>query len=138
MNSILKCESIFQNENLIESIKLIRAINGLVRCGQIGSLFTSWDPVRVRPTKVHPIERIKIRPNHHAIQRTKTVSSGSACGYLPTQVYQKLDQYSLQHDLGFHWLLWKNTTLTFRYLNNITHNENTADMGLGLSVDARF
>ena len=59
-------------------------------------------------------------------------------GYLPKQPYQKLDRPSLQHDLGFHWTLWGQTVLTFRYLNNITHNENTADMGLGLSLDTRF
>jgi hypothetical protein len=59
-------------------------------------------------------------------------------GYLPTQPYQKLDRPSLQHDLGFHWPLGKKSTVTFRYLNNITHNENTADMGLGLSLDTRF
>jgi len=56
-------------------------------------------------------------------------------GYLRPQVYQKLDRPSLQHDLGFHWQLGRRTVFTFRYLNNITHNENTADMGfvLGLS-----
>jgi len=59
-------------------------------------------------------------------------------GYLPKQPYQKLDRPSLQHDLGFHWPLRKDLVLTFRYLNNLTHNENTADMGLGLSLDARF
>jgi len=59
-------------------------------------------------------------------------------GYLQPQLYQKLDRGSLQHDLGFHWPVWKNATLTFRYLNNITHNENTADMGLGLSLTAAF
>jgi hypothetical protein len=33
------------------------------------------------------------------------------------------------------WQLGRRTVFTFRYLNNITHNENTADMGfvLGLS-----
>ncbi len=58
--------------------------------------------------------------------------------YLHPQPYQKLDRPSLQHDVGFHWPLRRDLALTFRYLNNITHNENTADMGLGLSLDARF
>jgi hypothetical protein len=59
-------------------------------------------------------------------------------GFLPEQPYQKLDRPSLQHDLGFHWQFRKSTVLTFRYLNNITHNENTADMGFGLSLTTRF
>jgi len=59
-------------------------------------------------------------------------------GYLPEQPYQKLDRISLQHDLGFHWPFTRNTTFTFRYLNNITHNENTADMGFGVSLTMAF
>lgn len=59
-------------------------------------------------------------------------------GNLPQQLYQKLDRPSLQHDLGFHWQFQKDTVLTFRYLNNISHNANTADMGLGLSLTTRF
>lgn len=59
-------------------------------------------------------------------------------GYLPPQPSQKLDRPSLQHDLGFHWQFRKDAVLTFRYLNNITHNENTADMGLGLSLTASY
>lgn len=59
-------------------------------------------------------------------------------GYLQKQPYQKLDRPSLQHDIGFHWPFGDRVTFTFRYLNNITHSENTADMGLGLSLDARF
>ncbi len=59
-------------------------------------------------------------------------------GYLPRQPSQKLDRPSLQHDLGFHWQLRREATLTFRYLNNITHNENTADMGIGLILTASF
>jgi hypothetical protein len=55
-------------------------------------------------------------------------------GYLPAQPSQKLDRWSLQHDIGVHWQLAPRTTLTFRYLNNITHNENTADMGLGVCL----
>jgi hypothetical protein len=59
-------------------------------------------------------------------------------GYLPKQPYQKLDRPSLQHDLGFHWQIKKDMVFTFRYLNNITHNENTADMGFGASLTATF
>ena len=59
-------------------------------------------------------------------------------GYLRPQPSQKLDRPSLQHDLGIHWQLRRDTTLTCRYLNNITHNENTADMGLGLILTAAF
>jgi len=59
-------------------------------------------------------------------------------GYLPRQPYQKLDRPSLQHDLGFHWQFRRNAAFTFRYLNNLTHNENTADMGLGVSLTAKF
>ncbi|HEX9011479.1 MAG TPA: DUF3187 family protein [Holophagaceae bacterium] len=59
-------------------------------------------------------------------------------GFLPKQPYQKLDRPSLQHDLGFHWQLGKATVFTFRYLNNITHNENTADMGFGISLTTSF
>lgn len=59
-------------------------------------------------------------------------------GYLPAQPSQSLDQGSLQHDLGIHWQVARKTVLTFRYLNNITHNANTADMGLGLSLSTLF
>ncbi|MDE2103324.1 MAG: DUF3187 family protein [Patescibacteria group bacterium] len=59
-------------------------------------------------------------------------------GFLPKQPYQKLDRPSLQHDLGFHWQFRKAMVFTFRYLNNITHNENTADMGFGISLTASF
>ena len=59
-------------------------------------------------------------------------------GYLPKQPYQKLDRPSLQHDLGFHWQFRQNAVFTFCYLNNITHNENTADMGLGVGLTASF
>lgn len=59
-------------------------------------------------------------------------------GYLHAQPSQKLDRPSLQHDLGLHWRFSGRTTLTFRYLNNITHNENTADMGIGFSLTHSF
>jgi hypothetical protein len=59
-------------------------------------------------------------------------------GFLPKQPYQKLDRPSLQHDLGFHWQIKKDMVFTFRYLNNITHNENTADMGFGASLTVSF
>ncbi len=59
-------------------------------------------------------------------------------GYLAPQPYQHFDQPSLQHDIGVHWHWTTRTTLTFRYLNNISHNGNTADMGLGVSLTAHF
>ena len=59
-------------------------------------------------------------------------------GYLPPHAYQQFDRPSLQHDLGVHWHWTPHTTLTFRYLNNITHNGNTVDMGLGASLTAHF
>ncbi|HQL47789.1 MAG TPA: DUF3187 family protein [Holophaga sp.] len=59
-------------------------------------------------------------------------------GYLRRLPYQKLDRPSLQHDVGLHWLLGPRTAATFRYLNNITHNANTADMSLGLSLTHQF
>jgi hypothetical protein len=59
-------------------------------------------------------------------------------GYLRPQAYQHFDRPSLQHDLGVHWHWTPRTTLSFHYLNNITHNGNTADMGLGASLAAHF
>ena len=50
---------------------------------------------------------------------------------------QRLNLPSLQHDLGVHWMLGRNQVLTLRYLNNITHNENTADMALMLEYSLR-
>lgn len=58
-------------------------------------------------------------------------------GWLPFHPGQKLDRPSLQHDLGVHWFLWPRTTVTFRYLNNISHNANTADMGFGFTLSYR-
>ncbi len=45
-----------------------------------------------------------------------------------------LDKPSVIHDLGVHVRLSARTTLTFSYINNITHNENTADMGLAVRL----
>ncbi|HEX4844603.1 MAG TPA: DUF3187 family protein [Geothrix sp.] len=59
-------------------------------------------------------------------------------GYLQPQAYQHFDRPSLQHDLGLHWHWTPRTTLTLRYLNNITHSGNTADMGLGASLTVHF
>ena len=59
-------------------------------------------------------------------------------GFLRPQLYQKLDRPSLQHDLGLHWTFWKNHVVSFHYMNNLTHNENTADMALGIRLDMRF
>jgi len=59
-------------------------------------------------------------------------------GFLPPQAWQKLDRPSLQHDLGIHWQPGRDWVLTFRYMNNVTHNENTADMGFGAALTVRF
>ncbi|WP_026853257.1 DUF3187 family protein [Geothrix fermentans] len=48
-----------------------------------------------------------------------------------------LDRPSVVHDLGMHVRLGPRTALTFSYINNITHNENTADMGLALRLAVR-
>ena len=50
---------------------------------------------------------------------------------------QRLNLPSLQHDLGVHWMLGRNQVLTLRYLNNITHNENTADIAFMLEYSLR-
>ncbi|WP_306589539.1 DUF3187 family protein [Geothrix sp. 21YS21S-4] len=59
-------------------------------------------------------------------------------GYLQPQPYQEFDRSSLQHDVGIHWHWTRRTTLTFHYMNNITHRGNTADMALGASLTAHF
>lgn len=48
-----------------------------------------------------------------------------------------LDKPSVIHDLGVHVRLGPRTALTFSYLNNLTHNENTADMGLAVRLAVR-
>lgn len=58
-------------------------------------------------------------------------------GWLRSQQGQTLDRPSLQHDLGLHWIVRPKTVLSFRYINNITHFGNTADMALGLSLTFR-
>lgn len=50
---------------------------------------------------------------------------------------QKLSLPSLQHDLGFHWVVAPSLVFTLRYLNNITNNENTADMALAAELTWR-
>ncbi len=42
------------------------------------------------------------------------------------------------HDLGVHWFWSPRTFATFRYVNNISHNENTADMAFAVGVTTRF
>jgi hypothetical protein len=51
---------------------------------------------------------------------------------------QNLGKSSLQHDLGVHWVGKPNLVFTLRYMNNITNNENTADMALIADVTWRF
>lgn len=48
------------------------------------------------------------------------------------------DRPSFQHDLGVHWRFGAATALTLRYVNNISHNENTMDMAFAAGVTARF
>lgn len=48
-----------------------------------------------------------------------------------------LDKPSVNHDLGVHVRLSECVALTFSYINNITHNENTSDMGLALRLSVR-
>jgi len=48
-----------------------------------------------------------------------------------------LDKPSVIHDLGVHVRLGSRSALTFSYINNITNNENTADMGLALRLAVR-
>lgn len=76
-----------------------------------------------------PLNRRRVRPFFQLYAQS---------GYLHPQPAQKLDRPSLQHDLGLHWVAGRGTLVTLRYLNNITHNENTADMALGLSIARRF
>ena len=45
-----------------------------------------------------------------------------------------MDRSTLVHDLGVHCRLGPRTVATFSYVNNISHNENTADMGLALRL----
>ncbi len=51
---------------------------------------------------------------------------------------ERLGLTSLQHDMGVHWVYRPNLVFTFRYMNNITNNENTADMALIGEVTWRF
>lgn len=59
-------------------------------------------------------------------------------GFLDVIPQQDFDRPSLQHDLGIHWHWTPHTTLSLHYLNNISHQGNTADMGLGLSLTSHF
>ncbi len=42
------------------------------------------------------------------------------------------------HDLGLHWFFTPRAFATFRYVNNVSHNENTADMAFAVGITARF
>lgn len=59
-------------------------------------------------------------------------------GFSSPQPFAKLHGGSLQHDLGFHVHLDSRATWTFRYVNNITHNENTDDASFAASLTWRF
>jgi hypothetical protein len=45
---------------------------------------------------------------------------------------------SLQQDLGLRWLCTPNLVFTFRYLKDITTNDNTMEMGLIMEATWRF
>ncbi|HEX9010229.1 MAG TPA: DUF3187 family protein [Holophagaceae bacterium] len=59
-------------------------------------------------------------------------------GFSTPQPFAKLHEGSLQHDLGVHVHLDRRATLTFRYINNITHHENTDDASFAVSVTWRI
>lgn len=59
-------------------------------------------------------------------------------GFSAPQPFAKLHEGSLQHDLGLHVQLDRRATLTFRYINNITHHENTDDASFGASLTWRI
>jgi len=59
-------------------------------------------------------------------------------GFSTPQPFAKLHEGSLQHDLGLHVHVNRGTTLTFRYINNITHHENTDDASFGVSLTWRI
>ena len=59
-------------------------------------------------------------------------------GFATPQPFARLNGYSLQHDLGFHWFLSPRTAFTFRYVNNISHNENTDDASFGVGLTMKL
>lgn len=59
-------------------------------------------------------------------------------GFSTPQPFAKLHEGSLQHDLGLHVHLRRRATLTLRYINNITHHENTDDASFGVSLTWRI
>jgi hypothetical protein len=50
----------------------------------------------------------------------------------------RFDLPAFEHDLGLHVFLTKGLALTFRYLNNISHNENTMDMAFAVGVTVKL
>lgn len=50
----------------------------------------------------------------------------------------KLDRFSLVHDLGAHIRTGNRSAITIGYINNISHNENTSDMGLSIKYSTFF
>lgn len=59
-------------------------------------------------------------------------------GFSTPRPFAKLHEGSLQHDLGVHVHLDRRATLTFRYINNITHHENTDDASFAAGLTWRF
>jgi hypothetical protein len=45
---------------------------------------------------------------------------------------------AFEHDLGVHCWVTKDVALSFRYINNISHNENTMDMAFAVGLTARL
>lgn len=55
-------------------------------------------------------------------------------GFSTPQPFAHLHNGSLQHDLGVHVRATRRTTFTLRYINNITHNENTDDASFAVGA----
>lgn len=58
-------------------------------------------------------------------------------GLVSAEPGSKLHKSALIHDVGIHLRLGKSTALTLSYINNISHNENTADVGVALRLSVR-
>ncbi|BDU78373.1 DUF3187 family protein [Mesoterricola sediminis] len=59
-------------------------------------------------------------------------------GFSTPRPFAKLHEGSLQHDLGVHVHLSPRAFLTLRYINNITHHENTDDASFAAGVTVKI
>jgi hypothetical protein len=59
-------------------------------------------------------------------------------GYFKNDPNDSLNRYSILCDLGFHWQIYTKTVLTLSYINNLSHNQNTADMSLAFRIAYRL